>query len=473
MDTLNPLIITFNCARRLVQPEVFAHHIVNSLSSINRPDILVFSLQEIAPIADAFIGSSYLVEYFDRLHLTADLVAKAWGIGYINLVTRHVGMTAIMAFVRKDHSGRIRWMETGGVGVGLYEMGNKGAVGFRIGYAVDEDTIEMTFIAVHLAPMEDALERRNEDWEQIVRRLVFTARDRKVHGISTRRKGKQTSPSEPGGEEEPLLPGPADNNTKPISGIYTPSSYLFVAGDLNYRTSSTKPVPADVPLYPQPSNINDPKHYSNLLSSDQLIPELEAGRTCHGLTEPAISFPPTYKYSDKARAALKAEEQRIQASNHERGDSGEESTQETWGWAPHRWPSWCDRILYLDLPEWMKSQKPSAKIQVHEYKALPLMSSSDHRAVALSLSIPLLPIPPPDDEVPADDVRMHPPFEIDPRWREKRAAARRWEIAVGILAYLGLTWEGNGIILAIVVGVLAGWGFVSSMLNAKLSDLPH
>ena len=462
METLKPLLITFNCGRQLVNPEVFAHHLVNTLSKTTNPDIIILSLQEVSPIAYAFLGGSYLVPYFDRLHNAVDLAAKVWGNCFVSLITRHVGMTAIMAFVREDLSDRIRWMETGGVGVGLWEMGNKGAVGLRIGYAAGDQTMELTFVAAHLAPMEDMLERRNEDWMNTVRLLVFSPVDGKSKSPAAPANGARATTTPPLDEAEPLLSEPSRDDIHPTSGIYTPTSYLFLAGDLNYRTSSTKPNPSDTLLYPQPVPQDNPRHYSNLLQSDQLTTELKAHRTCHGLTEPPLDFPPTYKYSDRARHALEAHEAKLAASNHEGGDPNPDDHLD---WAPHRWPSWCDRILYLDLPSWMMDQQLDAKIQVLEYKALPLMSSSDHRAVALLLSIPLLPIPPPDDEVAADDVRMHPPFPIDPHWRERRAAARRWELVVGVLAYLGLTWEGNGVLLAVVVGALGGWAVVRSMLE--------
>ena len=75
------------------------------------------------------------------------------------------------------------------------------------------------------------------------------------------------------------------------------------------------------------------------------------------------------------------------------------------------------------------------------------MPTSDHRPVALSLSIHLTAI------------------GIDPKWREKRDAARRMELVAGLIAYLGLTWEGNGILLAIAIGAVGGWAVIRGVLN--------
>ncbi len=451
MTSLDLYVVTFNCARELIKSEVFASHIFDARPSMHSntsppPDILVLSLQELAPIAYSFLGGSYLIPYFDRVRYAVQLAASSTGNGhakYTNIITRNLGMTAIMVFVKQDHVGAIEKMETAGVGVGLLGMGNKGAVGVRLGYSIgasDSEAMEITFIAAHLAPMEDALERRNEDWKNIVRRSVFTPVGQGATRTATRPHGGD-------GDEAPLLPGSTDNSTLPTSGLYNPTSHLFVAGDLNYRTSKIKPGPDDYQAYPQPTkDTTDPRHYSHLFKDDQFLRELKAGRTCHGLIEEPINFPPTYKYSDEQRAVAETDEQ------------------VRWDWAKHRWPSWCDRVLYLDTPTWMQESLPSAMIKIHGYTALPLLSTSDHRPVALSCSVPLRAIPPPTgDHMPAD-LRLNPPFDIDPAWREKRAWARKMEIIVGILAYLSLTWEGKGLLLATIIGGVGGWMVIRSLI---------
>ena len=142
-----------------------------------------------------------------------------------------------------------------------------------------------------------------------------------------------------------------------------------------------------------------------------------------------------------------------------------------WDWARHRWPSWCDRILYLDLPSWMKATNPQAEIVVQGYTALPLMPSSDHRPVASSILIPAKAIPPPGRTVNADDqkdlVSRRGPFELDGAWQSRRAAARRREIVVGLGAYLTLTWEGRGILLAVLCSALGGLTIFQSSFSTS------
>lgn len=422
MGSLETYILTFNCGRTQIQPDVLAQHLWEGLASATvSPKLLVLCLQEIAPIGYSFLGGSFLTTYFNAFRQAVKLVSKETN--YVNLITRNVGMTGIMIFVREDAVPNLEWLQTAGIGVGLQGMGNKGAAAVRMGYRAGDDVLSFTFVSAHLAPMEDAVERRNQDYEDIAKGLVFQS---------------ESSPKPIAQDEQeedaPLLEGLSETSSSTL-GMYS-TSYLFIGGDLNYRTSTSKPTAEDVKNFPIMSgDPADPRHYSLFRFKDQLTQQLQAKKTLHGLKEAPITFPPTYKY---------------QESTAPLGPEG-------WRWATHRWPSWCDRILYLDLPSTMLP----AKINVHKYAALPLFATSDHRGVALSLSIPLTAIVAPN---PSEDLRDAPPFTTDPEWKAKRDAARRKEIVVGIGAYLSLTWEGNGLLLASVIGVLGSWLVLSSLL---------
>ncbi len=436
MATLSLYLLTFNCGRAIIQPDVFAPYIFEALGAPEPlPDILVLSLQEVAPIGYSFLGGSFLTGYFNAFRRAVNLASK--DTVYVNSITRNIGMTAIMIFVRQDIVSQVSWLRTAGVGVGVQSMGNKGAVGVRLGLRTDEDSdevMQLTFVSAHLAPMEDGLQQRNEDWKSIVKGMVFVSDNSKPHTRDEQ------------DEDVPLLQGTPDGDTSSMAGMYTQQSHLFFAGDLNYRTSVLKPSPEDVKNFPQPtSNKQDPKHFSHLLAEDQLTEQLEARRALHGLIEAPITFPPTYKYATDAKAPAQGDDAR------------------GWKWATHRWPSWCDRILYLDLPKAMLQNNPSSTIKVHKYKALPLFPTSDHRPVALSLSIPMAALPSADESV--DNIRQHPPFELDPQWKAKRDLARKEEIIVGLAAYLSLTWEGNGLLIATVIGGIGGWLIIYSLLN--------
>lgn len=409
MGNISIYLLSFNCARTLVQPDKFAEHFFDPLpSNVPLPEILVLSLQEIAPIAHSFLGGSFLTAYFDALRKAVKLVAG----DHVNVISCNLGMTAIMIFAR--HPTRISSLETAGVGVGVHEMGNKGAVGVRLVYA----ETQLTFVGAHLAPMEDAVLRRNEDWKNIVKGMVFM-------GNVEARKDEQN-------EDVPLLQGfPTGDDSG--QGMYKAWSYLFVAGDLNYRVSNSKPGVADFKTFPQPTDdVGSENHFLTLMKSDQLLQQLRSGKTLHGLTEAAIAFPPTYKLLPSENCSH-------------------------WNWAKNRWPSWCDRILYLETPVWMQDQ-----ITVNSYDALPQLDTSDHRPVVLSLLVPSGPISEPSNN--QDDIRLRTPFDIERDWKSRRGIARKKEIAVGIAAYLGLTWEGNGLLLATIVGTVGSWLIISSLL---------
>lgn len=444
MASLSLYIVTFNCGRELIDKAAVASQLFNGLDDSNLPDLLVVSLQEIAPIAQSFIGGSFLVPYFAKFEDAVNIAAKQLSGNstdrYTSIVARHVGMTAIIVFAKDPAT--IEGIETAGIGLGASEMGNKGAVGVRLLYrdvnSIGGASTELTFVAAHLAAMEEGIERRNEDWKNIVRGLVFSSTSRE-------RQGNATSLSVAGVEDEqPLL-----SISPQAAGIYKQTSHLFVAGDLNYRTSNLKPSPLDHrDSFPQPHHDEDsPQHHFNLFENDQLTQEREAGRTCHGLIEVPVTFPPTYKYNSNKPFLVPDDE-----ISH-------------WSWAKHRWPSWCDRILYLDMPPWLKRQAPQAEIIPHKYLALPLFPTSDHRAVVLGFTIPLIPIPKPDENEDNDDPRITPPFTINPDWKADREKAKRLELISGFTVYLTGTWEGWGVLLATAAGIVGGFFILKSFLE--------
>jgi hypothetical protein len=421
-------LLTFNTARNPVDPQSLAPSFFDALpKGAPLPDIVAISLQEIAPIAYSFLGGSYLKPYFDRVTTTVQLAADlhSHGSGSLeHIATRSLGMTALMLFAKPEVTQKIQWIQSAGAGVGFSNMGNKGAIAMRVGLSCpsSDDTLDLTFAAAHLAPMESNVDARNKDWENLVRNLVFVNGDDSAYSSS---------------EERPLLGSssevPADHN-----GLFTPGNHVFFYGDLNYRTHDTPPDEEAHKSYPQPSaDESSPTHYSQLLKKDQLTREKDAKRTLHGFQELPINFPPTYKYAtshgkntDTPKRALSGE-----------GDS--------WEFSKHRYPSWCDRILYLP--------SPSSELEPHIYTALPVQPTSDHRPVALSLRVDDKPI-----KLGVNDVLSRPPFDVNPQWKARRDAARRWEVIVGAMSYLALTGKGRVILvtfLGVVLGSLwlAGW----------------
>ena len=178
--------------------------------------------------------------------------------------------------------------------------------------------------------------------------------------------------------------------------------------------------------------------------------ELEAGNTLHGLAEAPINFPPTYKYSSKAMQLTKENAQKLEAAkSKDEAFPGLELTtaqEQAWLWAKHRIPSWCDRILFL----------ADAAPDVKAYGALPIQPTSDHRPVSLIFSVPR-------QAVTTSQTLSR--FKIDEHWQSRRAWARRYELIVGLGAYLTLTGQGEALLAGTVVGVVGGYFVLAALLG--------
>ncbi|KAF2398155.1 DNase I-like protein [Trichodelitschia bisporula] len=417
MASLSIYLLTFNCARNLIDPPALAASLFTSLPpSSPLPDVIALSLQEVAPIAESFLGGARLVPYLaraaDALRLAAETREPERDEVYAPVATKAVGMTALMVFAREDLVSTVKWVQTAGVGVGLWGMGNKGAAGVRVGFGGGRDAV-LTFVGAHLAPMERNTARRNHDWEDIVRGLVFDTRVAFGDGAA---KGTD--------EAAPLLDhhdgdgGGDEGGAGKPTGLYEPATAIFFFGDLNYRTSDERPSPDAHAHFPHPAHTPDnPQHWTHLLSHDQLTRERRTRRALHGFSEAPITFPPSYK--------------------HLRPGEG------VWHWAPHRWPSWCDRVLFLT---------PAGE-EVGGYASLPVMASSDHQGVVLAVGVK-----------GGKRVAVSAPWGVRRDWRERRAWARRREVLVGVLAYLVLTGEGRAVLAGVLGGAIVAWWAFSRVL---------
>ncbi|KAF5573301.1 phosphatidylinositol phosphate phosphatase [Fusarium pseudoanthophilum] len=469
-SSIDLLYLTFNCAKNLLDIPVFGSHLQTAFrqNATGLPEVVVLSLQEVAPLAYSFIGGYFLNPYLSRYeqainiaaqHIIDDLSSRnSEAVNtaptalpskpYTLVRGKNVGYTAILLFAREP--SRLKNIQEAEVGFGAAEIGNKGAVGLRMLYEADGGSSELTFVATHLAAMEWNLPRRNANWAAIMRGMAFENPEVVVNSYKT---SVTPSPaSTPPAEDEPERARLLDNehNEQHLQlqqqlhniSVFRPSSFLFVAGDLNYRISTTSPPPSATFPSLDPDSEN---YYPDFFRLDQLTRERNAGRTLHGLSEHEVRFPPTYKYDVLPP----------------RPGTLEPELDVPWKFAVHRYPSWTDRILFLDVPSWLKkgnSQDP--KLNVRAYDCLPVLRMSDHRPVYLRIDVPL--ISPSDMAPPSDldcgvskDPRARLPMEIDPEAWERRAAARRKEVMAGWSMYLWSTKEG-ACILATVLAFGAG-----------------
>lgn len=112
MASLNIYVVTFNCARHLVDDQ-FASNLFNGHESSILPDIVVLAVQEVAPIPHSLIGGSFVEEYFARLS-KAFFKAVNGDSHYKLIVQNAIGMTGIMVFSKDLLT--IENIETAGVG---------------------------------------------------------------------------------------------------------------------------------------------------------------------------------------------------------------------------------------------------------------------------------------------------------------------------------------------------------------------
>ena len=101
-----------------------------------------------------------------------------------------------------------------------------------------------------------------------------------------------------------------------------------------------------------------------------------------------------------------------------------------------RWPSWCDHVLYLQMPHWMINSvsggivrdpnKATDCILFTSYRSLTAVKWSDHRPVVSNARIPFKPIgPPPENSDFSMDGRWSPVYLPNPGGVERRKKKAR------------------------------------------------
>ncbi|CAF3598628.1 hypothetical protein SNK03_005044 [Fusarium graminearum] len=470
VPSVDLLYLTFNCAKSLLDIPVFSAHLQTAFhqNATDLPQVVVLSLQEVAPLAYSFIGGYFLNSYISRYeqainiaaqHVLDNITSRESDTITITPTTRpakpytlvrgnNVGYTAILLFARDP--SKLKDIQEAEVGFGAAEMGNKGAVGLRMLYEGDDGSSELTFVATHLAAMEWNLPRRNANWAAIMRGMAFGNPEVVVNSYKTSitPSPASTPPAEDQPEHVRLLDDELNEQHSRFQqelhniSVFKPTSHLFVAGDLNYRISTTSPPPSAAFPSLDPESEN---YYPDFFRLDQLTRERNAGRTLHGLSEHEVRFPPTYKYDVLPQ----------------RPGTQELELDVPWKFAAHRYPGWTDRVLFLEVPSWLKKgDDKDPRINVRAYDCLPVLRMSDHRPVFLRADVPLIApgeMAPPSSVDPdvSKDPRARLPVEIDPEAWERRAAARRKEVMAGWSMYLWSTKEG-ACILATILAFGAG-----------------
>ncbi|RKP10570.1 Endonuclease/exonuclease/phosphatase, partial [Thamnocephalis sphaerospora] len=249
---------------------------------------------------------------------------------YAKLISRQLVGMLIVVYVKKDALNEVQEVTTTSIGCGLMGMvGNKGAVGIRLRF---RDSY-LCFINSHLAADAIQVQRRKQDYVEIVRRALFPnlalpANAQRPSSYST---ASLTS----------YLPG----STQKYLGVFD-NDHLIWLGDLNYRVS--------LPHHDVKKQLKQGS-MDTLLEHDQLLQQRRVKSVFEGFEEGTITFPPTYKFD-------------VGTNNYDTSEK-------------QRTPSWCDRILW-------RSRSGAAKyIKQQRYSSHPELLSSDHKPVSAEFDV--------------------------------------------------------------------------------------
>ncbi|KAI9596347.1 Endonuclease/exonuclease/phosphatase, partial [Syncephalis fuscata] len=249
---------------------------------------------------------------------------------YVKIISRQLIGMLIVVYVKCSISDQVREVTSASIGCGLMGMmGNKGAVAVRLRI---KDSY-LCFINSHLAADTYQVERRKQNYWEIVRRASFPNLAL-MSGLQ--RMSSYTSSNLTG-----YLPG----SSQRYFGVFD-NDHLIWMGDLNYRVAMSG---SEVKKHLGSGNIEI------ALTYDQLINERRLKNVFDGFDEGNITFMPTYKYDVGTNVFDTSEKQRT--------------------------PSWCDRIL------WRSRTGASKYIQQLSYTSHPELLASDHKPVSADFEI--------------------------------------------------------------------------------------
>jgi len=246
--------------------------------------------------------------------------------GYVLLTQRSMVGLLICVFVKTVHQERVRYVNSGQVGVGVMGMmGNKGGVSIRLQFY--DSTL--CFVCSHLAAHRENVTGRNADFANVFNKTTFEIGEDAIREVI--RSGS-------------LSHWNIGSSTVGISD----HDLVFWLGDLNYRIDES--MPTEQVLRSSEKGVLD-----EMRAIDQLNVERAAGRAFDGFEEGRLNFPPTYKYQPGTDVYEQRPDKKLRA------------------------PAWCDRILWT-------SQEPSHVEQI-TYGRSETPNVSDHKPVYSTLRI--------------------------------------------------------------------------------------
>ncbi|KAK9381067.1 Endonuclease/exonuclease/phosphatase [Kockiozyma suomiensis] len=372
MASVSTLLFTYNCAQTLqpvtsIRSALSSAIVASPLSSA--PSLIFLSLQEIAPIHDIF----YFEKLQNYLKPFIEAASSLDAASYKLASSINSGLTAGVLFVKTASEGEqqvnLTDIRTSAVSFGALSMGLKGAAAIRACISTESSIldssssattipsvpvsanklppappakfkgVDVTFVAAHFAANEGMKEKRDKNFIDTARKLAFFP------------------PVNPG--DEYVVASVVDEQ-RDRDFLYKDDTHVFICGDLNYRVqvpsssaeTTTVPAPKSAPKWVLPE---DGDFVKSWFPHDELSSSIAEQTAFWGFKEAPVTFNPTYKYSG----------------------SGSDRT-----YNASRVPSWCDRILYLSVYD-------KKNVTIEKYDVLSSVPGSDHYPVYALATVPI------------------------------------------------------------------------------------
>ncbi|KAM4546528.1 synaptojanin-1 isoform 3-T3 [Fundulus diaphanus] len=162
---------------------------------------------------------------------------------YVLLASEQLVGVCLFVFIRPQHAPFIRDVAVDTVKTGMGgATGNKGGVAIRLLF----HTTSICFVCSHFAAGQSQVKERNDDYNEITRRLSF-----------------------------------------PMGRLLYSHDYVFWCGDFNYRIN----LPNE-----EVKELIKQQNWDALTAGDQLVEQKNAGTIFRGFIEGNLDFAPTYKY---------------------------------------------------------------------------------------------------------------------------------------------------------------------------------
>ncbi|KAJ3161478.1 hypothetical protein HDU86_007260 [Geranomyces michiganensis] len=271
------------------------------------PSLYVLGFQELDLNTGAYLYSDNTKEAEWSKSIEDALRTKKHN--YVKVASKQLVGMLIVLYVQETEKQHVREISAEYLGTGLLGMmGNKGAAAIRFRFY---DSY-FCFVNAHLAADASMVDRRNQDYQEICRRVTFplpsqypdfTAYAHQNPWVSSFYDARQTG-----------VATTSENAGKTVVTIFD-ADHLFFIGDLNYRISLPD---SDVKQIVRTGELGQ------LLKFDQLLIEQRARRAFQDFNEAAITFAPTFKYDIGTNTFDTSEKRRT--------------------------PSFCDRILWFQNP---------------------------------------------------------------------------------------------------------------------------